>query len=184
TRSTLARLERQPPRKTDIVITALGVNDITRLTRPSQWIVLQQRLWDRIGTLYEPRRIYLSGVPPLAHFPLLPQPLRWTLGRQAAAFEAAMKDHLMQRQDVVYVPFDLPLDREMMAADGFHPAPRTYALWGKQMASRIISDWPEISNGQELPVTFAQRHPGSPRRAAAEAPAGSRGDRQRDRPER
>jgi lysophospholipase L1-like esterase len=34
----------------------------------------------------------------------------------------------------------------LMAQDGFHPSEKFYALWAKELASRIISDWPEISS--------------------------------------
>jgi len=30
----------------------------------------------------------------------------------------------------------------MMAEDGFHPGPDIYAIWAKEMASRILYDWP------------------------------------------
>lgn len=142
TRSTLARLADRTPARTDVVITALGVNDVTRLTRPGVWLRDQRRLWDRIRTLYAPRRIYVSGLPPFEHFPLLPNPLRWTLARQARAMQGALQDGLAQVPDVTLVPFTITPHPALSAEDGFHPAPALYTLWAKEMASRITSDWP------------------------------------------
>ena len=145
TRSTLARLSDARPQPLDVVITALGVNDVTRLIPAARWVRQQAALFDRIQTLYHPRQIYVTGMAPLGHFPLLPDPLRWTLGRHADRLERHRKPMIAARPDCTLVPFDLPLDPALMATDGFHPGPTIYAHWAKEMASRIISDWPKLN---------------------------------------
>lgn len=145
TRSTLRRLEEAGPQPIDVIVTALGVNDVTRLVPAITWVRQQETLFARLISLYAPKRIYVSGMPPLAQFPLLPEPLRWTLGRHARKLEAARAKALAFRKDIAQVPFNLPLDPAMMSSDGFHPGPQIYQLWAKEMASRIISDWPEVS---------------------------------------
>lgn len=146
TRSTLLRLEDTAATPRDIVVVALGVNDVTRLVPARHWVAQQHSLLNRLGTLNSPRHFYLSGMPPIGLFPLLPDPLRWTLGRHADKLEARRIAWLQSRSDCTHAPFDLPLDPELMASDGFHPSPKLYALWGKEMASLIISDWPQISD--------------------------------------
>ncbi len=145
TRSTLTRLSDARPRPLDVVITALGVNDVTRLIPAATWVRQQSALFDRLHTLYHPQHIYVTGMAPLGQFPLLPDPLRWTLGRHADRLERQRKPMIAARPDCTLVPFDLPLDPALMATDGFHPGPTIYALWAKEMASRILSDWPEIN---------------------------------------
>lgn len=145
TRSTLDTLSTAEPAEFDIVLTALGVNDVTRLVPAQTWVRQQLTLLDRIETLYAPRQIYLSGMPPLGRFPLLPQPLRWTLGRHAQKLETARIAALKDRPGCTHVPFSLSIDPALMASDGFHPGPDIYHLWGKEMASRITSDWPKFS---------------------------------------
>lgn len=145
TRSTLTRLANAADHPADVVITALGVNDVTRLIPARNWVRQQAALFDRLNTLYRPKQIYVSGMPPMSHFPLLPQPLRWTLGRHAAKLEHRRAAFLATRPDCTHVPFNLPLDPAMVASDGFHPAAPLYTLWAKEMASRIISDWPKLS---------------------------------------
>lgn len=145
TASTLARLEEARPAPADLVITALGVNDVTRLVPPARWLARQQALQARIRSLYGPRQIYICGVPPLGAFPLLPNPLRWVLARQGAALEALMVAHAAATPGLTHMPFNLDPRPEYMASDGFHPSPLLYRLWGKEMASRIISDWPDLS---------------------------------------
>jgi lysophospholipase L1-like esterase len=143
TGSTLQRLAAAPPESTDIVVVALGVNDVTRLVPTRIWVRQQKSLFERINALYAPRRIYLSGMPPLEHFPLLPNPLRWTLARHAQKLERALQASLTKTPQVAYMPFTITPEPQLMARDGFHPSATLYAIWAKQMASRIISDWPE-----------------------------------------
>ncbi len=145
TASTLVRLAQAQPKPLDVVVLALGVNDVTRLVPAPVWCRQTDALLTRLNTLYQPKRIYLSGLPPLRSFPLLPEPLRWTLGRHSERLERHLIPFLRTRPTCVYVPFDNKLDPALMASDGFHPGADAYALWAKEMASRIISDWPEIS---------------------------------------
>lgn len=145
TASTLARLESARPQHTDIIVLALGVNDVTRLIPPARWRQQQESLLTRLRALYAPRCIYLSGIPPVGRFPLLPNPLRWTLGRQARAFDHTQRAWVAPQADLRLVSFDQPMDPSMMASDGFHPGAAVYHLWAKKMASRIISDWPNSS---------------------------------------
>lgn len=141
TGSTLADLATAKPEPFDVIITALGVNDVTRLLPYPLWLRRQRALLERLRLLYGPRRIYVSGVPPVGSFPLLPDPLRWTLGRQALRFDQGLAALLHGTSDAVHVPFDLPMDPSLMAEDGFHPSARLYAVWGERKASRIVSDW-------------------------------------------
>jgi lysophospholipase L1-like esterase len=146
TGSTLKHLEGYTGSPVDVVVTALGVNDVTHAVPFAVWRKRQQALLMRIDQLFAPRILYMSGVPPLGQFPILPQPLRWTLGKQAARFDLALADSLRDETHRHHMPFDLPLNPTQMAIDGFHPGPEIYALWAKETASRIITDWPNISN--------------------------------------
>ena len=146
THSTIERLAGATPRPCDVAVVALGMNDVTRLVPARIWVARQEALLQRIATLYGPRRLYLSGMPPVGLVPLLPNPLRWTLGRHATRLETARAKWLSTRADCTDLPFDLAPDPSLMAPDGFHPSASLYAIWGKETASRIISDWPLVSS--------------------------------------
>ncbi|HHB81793.1 MAG TPA: SGNH/GDSL hydrolase family protein, partial [Aliiroseovarius sp.] len=122
TASTLASLERVAPERFDVVVVALGVNDITRGLNLTRLLRRRARLYALLKTRFRAKRIIASGLPPVGNFPLLPQPLRWTLGRQTQRFDAALHE---QARDlgVDYMPFTIPYRRELMASDGFHAAP-------------------------------------------------------------
>jgi lysophospholipase L1-like esterase len=144
TQTTWHSLQTPPAVRADIIVIALGVNDVTHAVPFLFWRLAQKRLLAHLIQTYSPQQIYLSGMPPLGDFPLLPNPLRWSLGRQAKRFDKAQRQRFAARPRVPYAAIDLPLDPTQMAKDGFHPGAEVYALWGKEMASRIISDWPSF----------------------------------------
>ncbi|MEM7521063.1 MAG: SGNH/GDSL hydrolase family protein [Pseudomonadota bacterium] len=141
TKSTLARLEKAQADPRDIIVIALGVNDATRLTSPKRWQRAQDALLARLTTLYQPRLFIISGMPPLGTFPLLPQPLRWTLGRQAQKMEQQRVAWLNTRADCVHLPFVLDPDPELMASDGFHPSATVYGIWAEMIAEAVRAHW-------------------------------------------
>ncbi|MDR9778972.1 hypothetical protein RJJ65_41215, partial [Rhizobium hidalgonense] len=67
----------------DVVITSVGVNDVTKLMSENKWIALQEQLIAQIKQQFEPKLLLMTSVPPMQHFSGLPQPLRWHLGLYA-----------------------------------------------------------------------------------------------------
>lgn len=120
----------------DVVVTALGVNDLTAGRPISAWLADQQRLIDIVRERLNPRVILVSGLPPVHRFPALPQPLRWYLGLGARAFSAALAE-LARCADVLFLPLDFTLDVSQMATDGFHPGAGVYREWGRRAALAI-----------------------------------------------
>lgn len=147
TRSTLARLDQMTPHRVDAAVLALGVNDTTRLVPVRRWLTRQHRLLDVLRRDYGVRRFYVSGVPPLAEFPLLPQPLRWVLGQHAARLDAALRAMLSGQPDCTYVTLELDLNPQLMAEDGFHPGPIVYRAWAETVAARIEQDFSTAQTG-------------------------------------
>ena len=146
TKSTLIRLMDVAPIKADFVIIVLGVNDVTRLVTPNRWVKQQLFLIRKVRQLYRPKHIYLTPLPPFDAFTLLPNPLKWTLARHAKALSAARSRRFDVEADVTLLPdFDVAPQLGLLARDGFHPSEKMYTLWGKEMASRIVSDWPVVS---------------------------------------
>jgi len=142
TPSTLARLENETLSKADIVIVILGVNDVTRGGPMAGWLRCHARLRLLLRARTGATRLYISEIPPLGGFPLLPHPLRWLLGRRAIRFDRALAHALDAEADTRYVRLPQGLDPADMAEDGFHPGPEIYATWAKEMARRILSDGP------------------------------------------
>lgn len=95
TASTLAKLKTLPHLpQADIALMILGVNDVTRGGPQSLWLRTHASLRRLVRTQTGAKRLYVGQIPPLGAFPLLPNPLRWLLGRRATRFDAALRSVL------------------------------------------------------------------------------------------
>ncbi|TCB50657.1 SGNH/GDSL hydrolase family protein [Acinetobacter sp. ANC 4779] len=124
----------------DVVITSVGVNDITKLTSPKNWIKKQQQLYTEINQKFTPALIIASGVPPMNMFPALPNPLAWLFGQYAKGMNQNLSKFILQQANMQWIEYDLEHFKVLdlaMATDGFHPSKEIYALWGKQVADKI-----------------------------------------------
>jgi len=135
----VAKLEMLPPEKFDVVVTSIGVNDVTHGTDSKKWMNQQVRIVELLQSKFHSQHIMLSCVPPMHLFPALPQPLRWYLGMRAGRFNRALKKFAAGCKRCEFVSVDFPLETAFMAADGFHPGTPAYAIWAKQVAANIRS---------------------------------------------
>ena len=142
TPSTLERLQHETLPPADIALIILGVNDVTRGGPMKGWLRNHANLRDMLRARCGVRHLYVSQIPPLGAFPLLPNPLRWLLGRRAIRFDAALAAALKAHADCTYLSFPTTLDPSDMAIDGFHPGPVIYANWSKEMARQICIGGP------------------------------------------
>jgi len=134
----LRRLEADPPEACDVVLTSLGVNDVTGRLPLDAWRRRQERLVDLLRERLGARRILLSGLPPMHRFPALPQPLRWYVGSRARDFNRVLAEIAASRTGCEFLALDHEMmDVSAMASDGFHPGPPIYALWAQEAARRI-----------------------------------------------
>ena len=132
--------QNMPHQHFDVVITSVGVNDITQLTQPKNWIKKQQQLYSEINQKFTPHIIIASGVPPMDLFPALPNPLAWLFGQYAKGMNQALGQFVQKQQNMQWIEYDLVRFRTLnleMAADGFHPSKEIYALWAEQIAEKI-----------------------------------------------
>jgi hypothetical protein len=90
-----------------------------------------------LRTRFGVRLIVFSGLPPMHAFPAFPQPLRWYLGRRARLYDAALARWVASQRDCEHVELMLPAGADLFAVDGMHPGPKSYQLWGTELATRI-----------------------------------------------
>lgn len=121
----------------DVVVTSVGVNDVTANTKPAVWSDLQRQLIDLLQSRFGAKHILLSAVPPMHAFPALPQPLRWFLGQKAKRLNNELAILTHQHPHCQIVAADFPLEPAFMAADGFHPGAPAYAVWAGAVAQAI-----------------------------------------------
>jgi lysophospholipase L1-like esterase len=135
----------------DVVVTALGVNDVTKATTAKRFAREQAALLDRLHTHHQAKLIVASAVPPMDQFPVLPHPLRWVLGRQAARLDAVLDGLLVHRPACHKVVFNAALGPDVMAADGFHPGARAYAAWADLIVAQVLANRSLLDPAQSGP---------------------------------
>lgn len=143
----LGWLDDTPTQAYDVIVVALGVNDVTKAVSLRKWLVQQSALLDRLVREFGAKHVFVSGLPPMRDFPSLPQPMRWVLGRQADRFDRALRALVAARDDSSAITIDLRLDQSNMSPDGFHPGPEVYAAWAKAAVGQIMAQ-PGLLDGQ------------------------------------
>ncbi len=139
THSTLAYLDGLDARPFDLAVTSLGVNDVTGGSGRRRWLARQRELRRLLREKFSTSLLLVSGLPPMGHFPALPHPLRWYLGRRADEFDLALRQELERETDSQFVNLRFDLNDAAMASDGFHPGPPVYAEWARQAAELALS---------------------------------------------
>ncbi len=135
----IEQLASLPAQKVDVVVTSLGVNDLTSGCTLQAFEARQKRLLGLLSQRFNADYVVLSGMPPVGHFPALPQPLRWCLGSRAQLFDAVVKRVARESKsvDAEYLGLDFADDVDFMASDGFHPGPSVYKLWAEQVSNLV-----------------------------------------------
>lgn len=128
-----------PEEPVDIALVAFGVNDTTAFSPAGRWTRDLGEVLQAIAHRCQPKLVLLSGVPPVAHFPALPQPLRWVMGLKAAVLDHAATELAGMHEAVCHVPLALDTrDRTMMASDGYHPSEKGCTAWAQLLADAAV----------------------------------------------
>lgn len=124
----------------DVVLSSVGVNDVTKLNSATQWIKKQKILYHLVEQKFSPQLIIATGVPPMDMFPALPNPLGWLFGQYAKAMNKKLAILVGQKVNMEWIEYDIQHYRNLnlqMAIDGFHPSKEVYQLWAKHVADKI-----------------------------------------------
>lgn len=126
----------EPP---DFVVLSVGVNDVTSLTRLERWSMSLQRLLRHIDQECGSPVIALAGIPDMARFPLLPQPLRSILGLRSRQLDAAGRAVAGSFDNVTHVPVEFELRPDTFSDDGYHPSETSYGEFAGTLAGALVS---------------------------------------------
>lgn len=170
TGKSLAVLRKVNLHPADVMVTALGLNDVVAQVPLHRWLAQLDKL-DRIAAQRAGVcHVIHSGIPPLGLFPSLPNPLRWVLGREAKRYDHALAGWVQRWRDRWWLPLPFEptasVDSGLMALDGFHPGPAAYALWAEQLANMIAN---EIAPRLPETAPTRRRDNGRPTRPSAAA---------------
>jgi lysophospholipase L1-like esterase len=122
----------------DLLVTALGVNDVTAQRSPKQFLADYRAIVDQIGHRVGAKAVIVNGLPPMHAFPSMPQPLRWYLGACARRLDVALQGWVSANKSMAYVSLQWGGAGEM-APDGYHPGASQYRHWARLVAESAMA---------------------------------------------
>jgi lysophospholipase L1-like esterase len=132
-----ALVRQSPLQPAHVVVTALGVNDVSSQTPAGLFIEQTALLWSELQQRTGARWAVFSGLPPMHQLCAVPHPLRWYLGRYAAWLDTAVREWTGERR-LGYCALRWTTDPAVLAEDGFHPGPSLYPQWAQRLAQIIL----------------------------------------------
>jgi lysophospholipase L1-like esterase len=138
TREATALVLAQPLDPADVVISALGVNDVTSQRGAAGFVAdyaaLLRVTRERTGAL----QAVVCGLPPMQVLPAAPQPLRWYLGQCATRLDRALQRFCVQQGRLRFLSLGWAQAHEM-ARDRFHPGQLQYRRWAELVAQQVVA---------------------------------------------
>ena len=129
----LADVQQDTP--ADIVLLSVGVNDVTGLSSTRQWRRQLHALLTGIRERWPAAEVVFAGLPPMARFPLPPQPLRVALGLRAATLDRIACEVVADYPGVTHVPTRIDPQHHDFCEDGFHPSADSCTVWANELAA-------------------------------------------------
>jgi lysophospholipase L1-like esterase len=131
-------LDQVRPRRADLALVVLGVNDVLDQVPVSRALAARSALAEGLREHCNVGHVAFAALPPMHRFPALPRPLRDVLGADARRHDEALRDWAQDRPGVSYVPLGLSLNPAHMAADGFHPGAVGYRVCAESLAEGLL----------------------------------------------
>lgn len=119
----------------DLVLLSVGVNDVTGLSSTRHWRRNLLALLGIIRSRWPRANILFAGLPPMADFPLPPQPLRFSLGLRARTLDRIAKEIVAGFPGATHVPTQIDPQRHEFCPDGFHPSASSCTVWARELAT-------------------------------------------------
>jgi len=128
------QLEKAQAQKPDVVLIAVGGNDVTHLSSAKS---VEQSIKTAVNQLIQTNcdlKIVVTGVPQMGSVPRFPQPLQAVAGLRTTQLNKVF-DQLVNAQSLTFARIAEQTGRQfkddptLFAQDKFHPNARGYAVW-------------------------------------------------------
>ena len=127
-----------PEENLDLILVALGGNDVFELSSPKKWRRNMSRLLEILHSKYPNATILLANVPMVRDFIALPNPLRYVLSRLAKLHHFNLRDLVCEMENIYYFD-DIKRVEDDFFSDGIHPSTYGYDLWAEAMVEFLLS---------------------------------------------
>jgi len=137
-KGTLERLVPKLPQiNANIILVALGGNDVFTLSSPKKWRRHLTELLEILREKYPNSKILVANVPMVRDFIALPNPLRYVLSRLAKLHHFNAISLIKDMKNVFYFDEVRRVERDFFS-DGIHPSPKGYDQWAASMVDFLI----------------------------------------------
>lgn len=126
-----------PAEKIDVIVVALGANDVFGLSSPRKFRQNLATLLEVLREKYPSAKIFVANVPMVRDFIALPNPLRYVLSRLAKLHHFNAIDLISTLENISYFDDVKRVDNDFFS-DGIHPSPKGYDLWSKAMVDFFV----------------------------------------------
>jgi lysophospholipase L1-like esterase len=136
----------------DLLVTALGVNDVTTQRSSRQFVSDYRALVETVMRKAGAKAVIITGLPPMHILPSAPQPLRWYLGQCAKRLDANLQQWVRANRCFAYIPLQWAAKPREMASDGYHPGAGQYWFW-----AHLVAESAEMLLQQNFPPAAPNR---------------------------
>lgn len=119
---------------TDVVVLAVGMNDLIARHTTAEWREQMTAILDLLDRYPE---VVVLGCPPVASCPALRWPLTALLDGQAQRFDEVTRELCAQHGHHFIEVRDMQPGPEMFGPDGFHPSGQGYRQWATLVADAL-----------------------------------------------
>lgn len=126
-----------PEENLDLILVALGGNDVFELSSPKKWRRDMTKLLEILRSKHPKATILLANVPMVRDFIAMPNPLRYILSRLAKLHHFNLKDLAAEMENVYYYD-DIKIVEDDFFSDGIHPSTYGYNLWAEAMVEFLL----------------------------------------------
>jgi lysophospholipase L1-like esterase len=149
TAQTLDMLRDEQAPMADVAVVVTGVNDVVDQVPSMRAVAAREAIANWLRNSRGVAHVAFAPLPPVHQFAGLPQPLRWVAGADAERHNRALREWATTRADVSCVEVHVPLSRDNLASDGFHPGEPVYRHCVEAIALHIQRHvWPQIDERQ------------------------------------
>ncbi|MBI5277957.1 MAG: SGNH/GDSL hydrolase family protein [Burkholderiales bacterium] len=132
-------VQRAPLYPADVVVTVLGVNDVTAQRTAATYVGQLTALWHDLRQRTGAKWAVFCGLPPMGLLTAVPQPLRWYLGRYSDWLDEALQ-RWAAGHGFGFCSLRWAADPKLLSHDGFHPGPALYPAWSEKLAGIIAAN--------------------------------------------
>jgi len=135
----LQLLQSVPVAQADVAVIVVGVNDLTSEVPLRHALRWRRAIAEWLRLHAGVRQVLFTSMPEMQHFPLIPQPLAWYVGKHARRNNLAQARWAGSVPGVAHIDLDGLTRPEWMARDGYHPAPALYAELAARVGATIVA---------------------------------------------